>query len=158
MSSTQERRIEAEIRHSAPAAPRVTLDDVDANIVHTEIVTHVSHSGQVLRWAVLTTRNGFAVTGRPSAAVNAVNDRPEIGVKVAIANARAELWPLMGYALAERQAGPSDAMVNRFLSWPLPGDVSVDPCAMALDFPGRSGTNLLTAQQAEAMLRHVLAG
>ena len=36
-------------------------------------------TGQVLRWAVLTTRNGFAVTGRPSVAVSPQNDRAEIG-------------------------------------------------------------------------------
>jgi hypothetical protein len=72
--------------------------------VHTEIVKHVSHSGQVLRWAVLTARNGFAVTGRPSCSVSAANDNAEIGERVAIENARAELWPLMGYALRERLA------------------------------------------------------
>ncbi|MBK1625538.1 hypothetical protein CKO32_18445, partial [Afifella marina DSM 2698] len=49
-------------------------------------------------------------------------------------------------------------LVDRFLSWPLPGDVAVDPCAMALDYPGRTGTNLLTANQACAMLEHVLKG
>jgi hypothetical protein len=52
----------------------------------------------------------------------------------------------------------TDEMVSRFLTWPLPGDVSVDPCAMALDYPGRCGTNLLTHQQARAMLEHVLGG
>ncbi|BEP44035.1 Gp49 family protein [Variovorax sp. V15] len=83
-------------------APRVTPADLADNIVDTEIIKHVGPSGQILRWAVLTTRSGFAVTGRPSAAVSAENDDPEIGVATAIENARNELWPLMGYALKQR--------------------------------------------------------
>lgn len=82
--------------------PRITNDDVLDNIVHVEYVKHVSRSGQILRWAVLTTKNGFAVTGRPSAAVCAGNDNPAIGEKVAYDNAKQELWPLMGYQLMER--------------------------------------------------------
>lgn len=100
--TTTDQTIEAEIQAKGLTAPRVTSFDLNANIVHVEIVKHVSHSGQVLRWAVLTTRNGFAVTGRPSASVSASNDDAEIGERVAIENARQELWPLMGYALRER--------------------------------------------------------
>lgn len=96
--------IEQQIQAKGKTAPRVTPDDLAANIIDTEIVKHVSHSGQILRWAVLTTRSGFAVTGRPSAAVSAENDDPEIGVATAIANARDELWPLMGYELKCRLA------------------------------------------------------
>lgn len=98
--------IEQEIQAKGLTAPRVTPADLQANIVHTEIVKHVSHSGQVLRWAVLTTRNGFAVTGRPSASVSSENDNSEIGERVAIENAKQELWPLMGYALRDELARP----------------------------------------------------
>lgn len=94
--------IEQKINAKGLNAPRLSPDDLNANIAHTEIVKHVSPSGQVLRWAVLTTRNGFAVTGRPSASVSAENDDAEIGTQVAIANARQELWPLMGYQLKEQ--------------------------------------------------------
>lgn len=97
-------QIEQEIKDKGLTAPRITPDDLDDNIVHTEIVKHVAPSGQVLRWAVLTTRNGFAVTGRPSVAVSPQNDRAEIGVQVAIDNARNELWPLMGYELRSKLA------------------------------------------------------
>jgi hypothetical protein len=83
-------------------APRVTPADLDANIVHTEIVKHITHSGQILRWAILTTRNGFAVTGRPSASVSPLNDNAEIGDALAIENAKNELWPLMGYELKSK--------------------------------------------------------
>jgi len=96
--------IEQEIQAKGLNAPRVTLAALNENIVHTEIVKHVSQSGQVLRWAVLTTRNGFAVTGRPSASVSSANDNAEIGEKVAIDNAKQELWPLMGYALRSKLA------------------------------------------------------
>lgn len=96
--------IEDEIRAKGLTAPRVTPEDMDANIVHTEIVKHVANGGQVLRWAVLTTRNGFAVTGTPSASVSSQNDDAEIGEKVAIANARNALWPLMGYELKSKLA------------------------------------------------------
>lgn len=96
--------IEQQIQAKGLTAPRVTLADLDANIVQTEIVKHVSPSGQILRWAVLTTRSGFAVTGRPSASVSSENDNAEIGEKVAVDNARAELWPLMGYELRSRLA------------------------------------------------------
>lgn len=91
--------IEKEIQAKGLTAPRVTPADLADNITHTEIVKHVSPSGQVLRWAVLTTRNGFAVTGRPSASVSPENDNAEIGERVAVENAKQELWPLMGYAL-----------------------------------------------------------
>ena len=103
MSTTYE-TIEQEIQAKGLTAPRVTPADIEANIVHTEIVKHISQSGQVLRWAVLTTRNGFAVTGRPSASVSSSNDNAEIGEKVAVENAKQELWPLMGYELRTKLA------------------------------------------------------
>ena len=94
--------IEKEIQAKGLTAPRVTLADIEANIVHTEIAKHVSASGQVLRWAVLTTKNGYSVAGNPSCSVSSENDNQEIGEKVALANAKAELWPLMGYELRSK--------------------------------------------------------
>lgn len=99
---TTDETVEAEIIAKGLTAPRVTPADIEANIVDVETVKHVSLSGQVLRWAVITTRNGYAVTGRPSVAVSPANDDAEIGVAVAIANAKQELWPLMGYALKQK--------------------------------------------------------
>lgn len=97
-----DQEIEQEVQAKGLTAPRLSPADLDANIAHIEIVKHVSNSGQVLRWAVLTTQNGFAVAGKPSVAVSPENDNAEIGEKVAIANSRNELWPLMGYALKEQ--------------------------------------------------------
>lgn len=51
-----------------------------------------------------------------------------------------------------------DALVSRFLAWPLPDDVCSDNCASVQGYPHRSGTNLLTFDQARQMLAHVLAG
>ena len=83
-------------------APRVTKDDLEANIADTEIICHQSKGGQILRWAIITTQSGYAVVGRPSVAVSPENDDAEMGEKIALANARNELWPLMGYALKQR--------------------------------------------------------
>ena len=94
--------IEQMIKDLKATAPRITPEDLEANIVHTEIVKHVSVTGQVLRWAVLTTKNGFAVTGKNSASVSSENDRAEIGEKIAIDNAKESLWALMGYELKSR--------------------------------------------------------
>ena len=44
-------------------------------------------------------------------------------------------------------------LVNRFLAWPVPADVYPDGTPGQ---PGRTGTNLLTADQAKQMLTYVL--
>ena len=147
--------IEQQIKDKGLTAPRVTLDALNANIVSVEIVKHLAPSGQVLRWAVLTTRSGYAVTGRPSVSVSPENDNAELGEQIARDNARNELWALMGYALKERLAGPTDDQVSRFLQWPVPAEVYPDGTPGK---PGRTGTNLLSAPQAKAMLQHVLGG
>ena len=94
--------IEQEIQEKGLTAPRVSLADLEANIANVEIVKHVSTSGQVLRWAVITTNSGYSVAGKPSCSASSANDNQEIGEKIATDNARGELWPLMGYALKER--------------------------------------------------------
>lgn len=94
--------IEKMVKAAGLTAPRISADDVEANIDSVEIVKHISKSGQVLRWVVITTKCGFAVTGKPSCAVSAENDNQEIGEKVAISNARSEMWELMGYELKAR--------------------------------------------------------
>ncbi len=72
---------------------------------------------------------------------------------------------MTGYAdvLAERiaafsaPAGPAVTaeLVDRFLTWPVPAEVYPDGTPGQ---PGRTGTNLLSAPQAKAMLQHVLGG
>ena len=94
--------IERRIVDKGLTAPRVSLADLEANIIDVEIVKHVSMGGQVLRWAVLTTKSGYAVVGNPSVAVSPENDDADIGVSVAVANSKNQLWPLMGYALKQK--------------------------------------------------------
>ena len=55
LPKTADEWLEHEIKAAgADAAPRVTLDDLKAAIAHTEFVTHVTPTGKVLRWCVLT--------------------------------------------------------------------------------------------------------
>lgn len=102
---TDDSAIEQEIKAKGLTAPRVTPDDLNANITDVEIVKHISRGGQVLRWAVITTKSGYAVVGNPSVAVSPQNDDEEIGKKVAFENSKNQLWPLMGYALKESLKG-----------------------------------------------------
>lgn len=101
--------IEQEIQAKGLTAPRVRLADIEDAIERIDIVKHVSASGQVLRWAVLNMRNGFAITGRPSCSVSPENDNDELGKKIATDNAISEAWPLLGYALKDKLAAvPKD--------------------------------------------------
>ena len=103
--------IEQEIQDKGLTAPRVTPADIEANIARCNIF----NVGTVLRESnvfyppaldllticVITTRNGFTVTGE-SACVSSENFDQELGSKIALDNAKQKLWPLMGYALKER--------------------------------------------------------
>ena len=100
-----EQEIVQVMRKEGKDAPRITPEMVDENIDFIEIVKYVTKSGQILRWAVLTTKSGFAVTGKPSASVSSENDIPSVGESVAIQNARDEIWALMGYHLKCQLAG-----------------------------------------------------
>jgi hypothetical protein len=82
--------------------PKVTKEDIENNIEDIEIQMNLTKGGQVLRWAIITTKSGFAVTGDPSASVSPENDDPELGTGIAIANARNKLWQFMGYELKQR--------------------------------------------------------
>lgn len=70
---------------------------------------------------------------------------PEVGAPV-----QAAICPLC------QDAWKLSLLVDRFLSWPLPGSVCSDLCATQRGYPNRIGTNLLTADEAEQMFRHVL--
>lgn len=99
-----DKSVEQEIQAKGLNAPRITPADIEANISDIEIVKHVTKSGKVLRWAIITAQNGFAVVGKPSASVSVENDNEEVGAKVATANSREEMWPLMGYELQGKLA------------------------------------------------------
>lgn len=83
--------------------------DVLANVAEIEMVEHVSKNGQILRWAVLTTRSGHVVPGKPVIFESRAHDKPKLGSEIAVKNATDELWSLMSYALRERLAAGGQA-------------------------------------------------
>ena len=94
--------IEVMINEKGLNAPRVTLAGLHDKIKNVEICKFISVSGQILRWAILTMENGFAVTGKASCSVSPENDNAELGEQIAITNAQDEVWALEGYALKDQ--------------------------------------------------------
>lgn len=107
--------IEQEIQAKGLTAPRVTPDDIDANIASEHFFTaaqgsqaarapgstpHLESLG-LLTFCVLVLRNGFTVTGE-SACASPENFDAELGRKIARQNAVSKVWPLLGFALKER--------------------------------------------------------
>lgn len=106
-----DKQIEQEIQAKGLTAPRVTPNDMDANISSEHYFTAaqgVAGSGALvmsdddelrcLTFCVLVLQNGFTVTGE-SACASPENFDAEIGRKIARQNAIAKVWPLMGYEL-----------------------------------------------------------
>lgn len=117
-----DQQIEQEIQAKGLTAPRVTPDDIEANIASEHYFTAADGyrsapcfdpNGQpadclpppapleLLTFCVLVLRNGFTVTGE-SACVSPENFDAELGRKIARQNAVNKVWPLMGYALKEQ--------------------------------------------------------
>lgn len=117
--------IEQDIQNSrANEAPRVTMEDIEANIASQYFFTAADGAVGVfaheraadgkgmfpgdlptyetplrlLTFCVLVLKNGFTVTGE-SACASPENFNAEIGRKIARQNAVAKVWPLMGYEL-----------------------------------------------------------
>ena len=96
-------------------APKITLDDIETNIVSEHYFTAAdgvlgaskkARSNDplgLLTFCVLVLRNGFTVTGE-SACVSPENFDAEIGQKIARQNAVQKIWPLMGYELKSQLA------------------------------------------------------
>lgn len=90
-------------------APRVSLDDIKANIAGEFFSTAdlmfpgcpVLEPMKVLTICLLVLRNGFTIVGK-SAPADARNFDPELGKKLAYEDAVRQVWPLMGYALRDR--------------------------------------------------------
>lgn len=126
---TDDQAIEQMIKDKgADKAPRITPDDIEANIAREVYFTaedgHIGayswETGRVmgratrkgpldlLTFCVLVLRNGFTVTGE-SACASPENFNSEIGRRIARQNAVEKLWPLMGYELKCRLAAePKD--------------------------------------------------
>ena len=118
--------IEQELKDKGLTAPRVTAEDIAANVIDERYFTawegaQLAYWGDsdpanpkplegepkrdgplsLLTFCVLVLRNGFTVTGE-SACASPENFDAEIGKKIAKANALQKVWPLMGYALKEQ--------------------------------------------------------
>lgn len=93
-----EQSIETELQAKGLTAPRLTPEMLDAEILAEQY--HV-FPGTTLTVCALTLRNGFTVTGE-SAAASPENFDAEIGAKIARANAREKLWPLLGFRLRDQ--------------------------------------------------------
>ena len=98
--SKDEETIEAEIQEKGLTAKRITPEDLNAEIVAEDY--HV-FPGSCLTVCCLTLRNGFTVTGE-SACASPENFDAELGQKIARANAREKLWPLLGFRLRDQLA------------------------------------------------------
>lgn len=109
--------IEQEIQAKGLTAPRITLADVEANILNEYYFTAadgaiyanlgaiqpelIALELNLLTFCVLVLRNGFTVTGESA---SAENFDAEIGCKIARQNAVQKIWPLMGYDLRTKLA------------------------------------------------------
>ena len=96
--SRDEVAIEAELQAKRLTEKRVTPDMLDAEI---EAEDYHVFPGSCLTVCALTLRNGFTVTGE-SACASVVNFDAEVGRKIARANAREKLWPLLGFRLRDQ--------------------------------------------------------
>lgn len=94
--------LELQIQKKNLNAPRVTLQDIKDNIKHVEYVKHVTHSGQIMRWCIITLQNGFPVDGRPSISASPENDDAELGEKRAYEYTFANIAPFMVHAMRDK--------------------------------------------------------
>ncbi len=103
MSETE---IENEIQAKGLNAPRLTPEAIDGLIVNevtgraSELFKDSEHGPELscLTICVLTLRNGFTIVGK-SACASPENYDAEIGRKIALEDARKQIWPLAGYQL-----------------------------------------------------------
>jgi hypothetical protein len=111
-----DQEIENELQAKGLTAPRVTLEDIENNIIDERYFTAgdgirgksygasmpvPEHLDQIT-FCVLTLSNGFNVVGVNAGPVSPENFDAQLGRKLARQNAIDQLWPLMGYALRDR--------------------------------------------------------
>lgn len=116
--------IEQEIQAKGKTAPRITPEDIEANIfceyfftaeegIQGALAKSSPELGvesprlALLTFCVLVLRNGFTVTGE-SACASPENFDAEVGRKIARQNAVQKIWPLMGYELRGKLAREAD--------------------------------------------------
>lgn len=85
-------------------APRVTLADIEAACLSVSFTLLPDGRTTI---ATVTMQNGFTVKGQ-SACLFAENFDKGIGQRVALEDAKRQMWPLLGYALLERHNATPD--------------------------------------------------
>lgn len=109
--------VEQEIVRKGLTAPRVTPADIEAAIESVHFVNAgkaaahndggptvvAPESLHLLTLALVTTRNGFTVVGK-SACASFANFDKALGERIALEDAKRQMWPLLGYALRDRLA------------------------------------------------------
>lgn len=118
---TDDAAIEQEIAAKGKTAQRVMPADLEANIASEHYFT--ARDGAIegadddapipsvlalLTFCVLVLKNGFTVTGE-SACADPRSFDPDIGRKVARANAVNKMWPLLGFRLRDQLCAEQDA-------------------------------------------------
>ena len=98
----EESVIEAMIQAKGKTAPRIRPQDLDEAIDPNVQVQYHVFPGSNTTVCLVTLKNGYTVTGE-SACVDPANFDEVIGREVALKDARDKLWPLLGFALKERQ-------------------------------------------------------
>ncbi len=128
-------QIEQQIQAKGLTAPRITPDDIEANIADEYYFTAADgvcgddwdkylNSPMLmnesplcfLTFCVLVLRNGFTVTGE-SACASPENFDAELGRKNARQNAIQKIWPLMGYELRSKLARQAEFGCDGEVAW-----------------------------------------
>jgi hypothetical protein len=116
--TVSDQKIEQEIQAKGLTAPRVTPDDIEANIVGEHYHSpsdytigcgfNIGHfdAEKIKRHTIciLTLGNGYTVVGINTGPVSAANFDVELGRKLARQKAVDQIWPLLGYELASKLA------------------------------------------------------
>ena len=121
MTNPSDVEFEQMLKAKGLTAPRITPDDVKANIASEHYFTAAQalrlggtepHPLDLLTFCVLVLRNGFTVTGE-SACASPENFDAEAGRIAARRQAENKIWPLMGYELKCRLAAEPKDPVER---------------------------------------------
>lgn len=107
--SVTEREIEQEIKASGKTDRRLTPEYIDSRISSVDCFRHSPTSSLTI--CVLTTVNGFSFIGH-SASVDPDNDIQRIGEKLAIEDARRQIWSHEGYVLKSLTAALAQSNVE----------------------------------------------
>lgn len=99
-----EQKLEQQIINKGLTAPRVTPDDINAEIISEE---YYNFPGTTVTICLLTLKNGFTVTGE-SACASPENFDEVIGMDIAKDEAKSKLWGLLGFRLKDKLFAEAD--------------------------------------------------